>query len=215
MLHWPINSATNTLHLHFIHHFAVKSAVAACAEVPAEEFVTRRRRPPMKAKMDRCGARASRTASALVWLALAALLPQSLFAAEAPLGVVLDQAALLKLPEKVATIVIGNPAIADVAVQSGGLLVVTGKGYGSTNLIALDRAGVVLLERSIVVRGPKSGTIAVYRGAERETYSCTPDCERRITLGDSAGYFGANAGQADLRNAQATNAAAASKQGGR
>jgi len=161
----------------------------------------------------RGGAKASRTVSALVWLGVVALLPQSIFAAEAPLGIVLDQATLLKLPEKVATIVVGNPAIADVAVQSGGLVVVTGKGYGSTNLIALDRAGAVLLERSIVVRGPSSGTIAVYRGVERETYSCTPDCERRITLGDSANYFGATAAQSDVRNAQSTNAGAASKQG--
>ena len=59
----------------------------------------------------------------------------------------------MKLPEKVATIVVGNPLIADVSVQSGGLVVVTGKGYGTTNLIALDRAGAVLMERSIVVRG--------------------------------------------------------------
>jgi hypothetical protein len=213
MLRWPVSGATNTLHLHFIHHFAVKSALAICAEVQAEAFVTGRRRVAMKPKMDRGGAKAARTASALVWLAVAVVLPQSIFAAEAPLGIVLDQASLLRLPEKVTTIVVGNPAIADVAVQSGGLVVVTGKGYGATNLIALDRAGVVLLERSIVVRGPNSGTIAVYRGVERETYSCTPDCERRITLGDSAAYFGATAGQADLRNAQATNAA--SKQGGR
>ena len=46
------------------------------------------------------------------------------------LNVVLDQATIMKLPEKVATIVVGNPLIADVAVQSGGLVVVTGKGYG-------------------------------------------------------------------------------------
>ena len=95
----------------------------------------------------------------------------------------------MKLPEKVATIVVGNPLIADVAVQSGGLVVVTGKGYGTTNLIVLDRAGSVLMERSIVVRGASQNTIAVFRGVERETYSCTPNCERRITLGDSAAYF--------------------------
>ena len=84
------------------------------------------------------------------------------FAADAPLGIVLDQATIMKLPEKVSTIVVGNPLIADVTVQSGGLVVVTGKGYGTTNLIALDRAGAVLLERSIVVRGPEANTIAVY-----------------------------------------------------
>jgi hypothetical protein len=32
----------------------------------------------------------------------------------------------------------------------------------------------------------------VFRGIERESYSCAPDCERRITLGDSVGFFGAN-----------------------
>ena len=162
----------------------------------------------MKPKIDRGGARASRTASALVWLAVAALLPQSIFAAEAPLGIVLDQASLLRLPDKVTTIVVGNPAIADVAVQSGGLVVVTGKGYGSTNLIALDRAGTVLMERSLVVRAPSKGTIAVYRGVERETYSCTPDCERRITLGDAPPYFDATLGQAGARTSSATGAAA-------
>jgi Flp pilus assembly secretin CpaC len=157
---------------------------------------------------------ASRAASALVCfasvcLALAVLAPLPASAAEAPLGIVLDQATLLKLPDKVATIVVGNPAIADVAVQSGGLVVVTGKGYGTTNLIVLDRTGTVLMERAIVVRGPSSGTVAVYRGVERETYSCTPTCERRVTLGDSAAFFGATASQSDARNAQATNAGTA------
>jgi Flp pilus assembly secretin CpaC len=140
-------------------------------------------------------------------VAAALLLPRAAFAAEAPLNIVLDQATLMRLPEKVSTIVIGNPLIADVAVQSGGLVVVTGKGYGSTNMILLDRAGTVLLERQVVVRAPTDQTVSVYRGAERETYSCTPNCERRITLGDSAAYFTATAGQADARNAQSTAAA--------
>ena len=110
----------------------------------------------------------------------------------------------MKLPEKVSTIVVGNPLIADVAVQSGGLVVVTGKGYGTTNLIALDRAGAVLMERSIVVSGPRSrDAVQVYRGVQRETYSCTPNCERRITLGDSADYFAAIAQQTEARNSAA------------
>jgi len=132
------------------------------------------------------------------------LLPAAARAAET-LKVVLDQATLMKLPEKVSTIVVGNPLIADVAVQSGGLVVVTGKGFGSTNLIALDRAGTVLMERSIVVSGPTGPTVQVYRGVQRETYSCTPDCERRITLGDSADYFGATITQSETRNGAASS----------
>ena len=159
----------------------------------------------MKSMLDRRGGERAFRAFAFVLLAAALLLPRAAFA-EVPLNVVLDQATLMRLPEKVSTIVIGNPLIADVAVQSGGLVVVTGKGYGSTNMIVLDRSGTVLLERQVVVRAPTDQTVSVYRGAERETYSCTPNCERRITLGDSAAYFTATAGQAEVRNAQSTEA---------
>ena len=129
------------------------------------------------------------------------------------IAVNVDQAKLVRLPGKVATIVVGNPMIADIAIQSGGLVVVTGKGFGATNLIALDRSGTVLMERSIVVSGPRGrDTVQVYRGVQRETYSCTPSCERRITLGDSADYFTAIAGQTEARNgAAASGGAAAAK----
>jgi hypothetical protein len=62
------------------------------------------------------------------------------------------------------------------------------------------------MERAIVVRGPSEQTVSVYRGMERETYSCTPNCERRVTLGDSAAYFTATLGQSDIRNAQSVAA---------
>jgi len=156
----------------------------------------------MTSKMDQGGGNAVR---ALLLLVASSLLPQSASAAE-ELGIELDQATIMKLPEKVSTIVVGNPLIADVAVQSGGLVVVTGKGYGTTNLIVLDRAGSVLMERSIVVRGANANTVAVFRGAERETYSCTPLCERRITLGDSVGYFTVTSAQTDSRNIQSSGA---------
>jgi len=160
----------------------------------------------MKAKADRrSDAKASPLAFAL-FLFAAALGPRATLAADAPIGIVLDQASIMKLPEKVATIVIGNPLIADVAVQSGGLVVLTGKGYGSTNFIALDRAGAVLMERAIVVRGSGDRSVQVYRGTERETYSCTPQCERRVTLGDSPAYFTSVLGQSDSRNGQASTA---------
>lgn len=127
------------------------------------------------------------------------------------IDITLDQASIMRLPDKVSTIVVGNPMIADVAVQSGGLVVVTGKGFGSTNLLALDRTGAVLMERNIVVSGPNGRTVQVFRGVQRETYSCTPDCERRITLGDSADYFTATLGQSDTRNGSAQGGAAAAK----
>lgn len=119
----------------------------------------------------------------------------------------LDQARILQLPERTSTLVVGNPLIADASVQPGGVLVITGKSYGATNLVALDRSGRTLLEHVIEVQGPRDNVVVVYRGIERESYSCAANCERRITLGDSAGYFSANLTQSTNFNTQAQGGA--------
>jgi Flp pilus assembly secretin CpaC len=118
----------------------------------------------------------------------------------------IDQAHVMKLPDGVATLVVGNPLIADVSIQSGGVVVVTAKGYGVTNLVALDRSGTLLEQKTIQVQGPRD-SVVVYRGVERESYSCTPKCERRITLGDSNDYFAATLGQTGARTGQAPTSA--------
>ena len=126
----------------------------------------------------------------------------------ADINVILDQARLVKLPDRVSTIVVGNPLIADVSIQAGGLMVVTGKGYGSTNVLALDRSGKVLMDSTVNVQGPR-GVVVVYRGVERETYSCKPNCERRITLGDGTTYFTTTLTQSVTRSGQAQSTAQA------
>jgi Pilus formation protein N terminal region len=116
-----------------------------------------------------------------------------------------DQAKLLRLPGRVATIVIGNPLIADATLQNGGILVITGKGYGSTNLLALDRGGRVVMSKTVRVLGPEGGNlVVVYRGSERESYSCAPECQPRIMLGDSTPYFKDALGQTGARNGEAS-----------
>jgi len=138
----------------------------------------------------------------VTWIAatlilLATALP--IASAEEAIDVILDQARIAKVPEHTSTMVVGNPLIADVSIQAGGTMVVTGKGYGVTNLIALDRTGKVLAEQLVQVTGPVDHVV-VYRGNARESYTCIPDCERRITLGDSPEYFGATLKQTADRN---------------
>jgi Flp pilus assembly secretin CpaC len=150
--------------------------------------------------------------------AVAVIAPRQAPAADLPASgiptsemiVSLDQAAVVKLPPNVATIVIGNPLIADASLQPGGLMVVTGKGYGNTNFIVLDRAGTVLVQKIVTVVGPPDAVV-MYRGIERETYSCAPDCERRITLGDSAVYFGVATAEVNSRNGMSSGAGPAVK----
>src|SRR5260370_1518062 len=105
------------------------------------------------------------------------------------IAVNVDQAKLVRLPSRVATIVVGNPLIADVTLQTGGLIVVTGKGYGATNFIAMDRAGEILADRVIQVEGPTDRLGTVYRGVARESYSCMPICQRRGDRGEGAAPF--------------------------
>ncbi len=63
-----------------------------------------------------------------------------------------DNAKVIRLPERTATVIVGNPIIADVSLQRNGVVVLTGKSFGSTNLIALDAAGTMLAESAISVR---------------------------------------------------------------
>ena len=121
-----------------------------------------------------------------------------------PVTVNVDEARIMKLPERVATIVIGNPLIADATLQGGGILVITGKGYGATNLMALDRTGRVIMDKTVQVLGPAGDRlVVVYKGVARESYSCTPECAPRVTLGDDAKYFGDALSQIGTRSGQA------------
>ena len=148
------------------------------------------------------GARTGRA----IWLAAALCLVPFAAAAQPPgeaIPVDLDQARLIKLPERASTVVIGNPLIADLSIQPGGLAVITGKGYGATNVIVVDKDGAVLAEHTVLVRGPTDPIVVVYRGATRETYSCAPECLPRITLGDDGDFFSQTLNQATTRNNQA------------
>ncbi|WP_336486026.1 pilus assembly protein N-terminal domain-containing protein [Methylobacterium nigriterrae] len=117
--------------------------------------------------------------------------------------VLVDNAKVMRLPERTQTVIVGNPIIADVTLQKNGVLVLTGKSFGSTNLIALDAGGQMLAESMIRVEAPQAAVITVQRGLERESYSCTPNCQPSVQLGDSSKYFGDVSGQADARRKMA------------
>jgi Flp pilus assembly secretin CpaC len=57
-------------------------------------------------------------------------------------------------PARVVKLVVGNPLVADVTVEPGGVAVITAKGHGTTNIVALGNAGIVLMERPIEVQEP-------------------------------------------------------------
>jgi Flp pilus assembly secretin CpaC len=120
--------------------------------------------------------------------------------------VMVDHAKVVRLPEKAQTVIVGNPAIADVAIQKNGVMVVTGKSFGVTNLIALDAGGALLAESLVRVGADSDSVLTVQRGLERESYSCTPVCQPTAQLGDAQKYFGEVGSQASTRNGAAMGA---------
>jgi Flp pilus assembly secretin CpaC len=102
-----------------------------------------------------------------------------------------DQSQLVRLPKAASEVIVGNPSIADVAVQSGNLLVVTGKTFGITNIIALDAERNVIQDQRVLVRRDEGKVVNLLRGTERQSYNCTPQCNPSITIGDEQKYFDA------------------------
>ncbi len=130
-------------------------------------------------------------------------------AGAADLVVRYDQSQLLRLPRPLAEVIIGNPSIADVSVQGGNLLVVTGKTFGVTNIIALDAQRNVIQDQRVVVEQDDQRTVVLYKGAARHTFTCSPTCAPAIVLGDSPLYFESVAKAAQSKsNTSTTNRSA-------
>jgi Flp pilus assembly secretin CpaC len=101
----------------------------------------------------------------------------SLAAHAAGIEVTMNQAKIVKLSRTADTIVIGNPAIADASVQDASTVVLTGKGFGVTNLVILDESGDLIIDELVTVMRDTASSVRIYRRAEVQTLSCTPYCE--------------------------------------
>jgi Flp pilus assembly secretin CpaC len=97
--------------------------------------------------------------------------------AGAGIEVVMNQAKIVRLARPADTIVVGNPAIADAAVQDATTIVLTGKGFGVTNLVVLDKEGAPIVDEQVVVARDVAASVRIYRRGDVQTLSCTPYCE--------------------------------------
>ena len=113
--------------------------------------------------------------SVAVLLAVAAFVVPA--KAGAGIEVTMNQAKIVKLTRPADTIVVGNPAIADASVQDASTVVLTGKGFGVTNLVVLDSDGSPIVDEQVTVVRQAASSVRIYRRAEVQTMSCTPYCE--------------------------------------
>jgi hypothetical protein len=108
----------------------------------------------------------------------------------------LDEVHTLTFKRPVATVYVGNPSIADITMIDARHAFVQGKGYGRTNLVALNQDGVQVFNTSITVTGASGGnTVVLNRGSQRITLNCAGQrCEPTPMPGDGKdAYDPANA----------------------
>lgn len=98
--------------------------------------------------------------------------------------VALDQAFPIRLSEAAEGVAIGNPTIAGVSVQNDRFLFVTGRSYGSTNLVVVGEGGRVLYSGRVVVTPDETDVVMITRGVETARLECTPLCRPRPDIGD-------------------------------
>lgn len=106
----------------------------------------------------------------------------------APINVNVNMARILRINAAAATVIIGNPGIADVTIQDPQTLVLTGKSFGQTNLIVLDSAGNPIADTLIEVVQMQAGVVTVYQGQARTSLACAPNCQAVVMMGDDTDF---------------------------
>lgn len=95
----------------------------------------------------------------------------------------------LRLETEATSIVVGNPNVADVAVHNGKLIFISGKAFGTTNLMIFDKAGNTIYSSDIVVTTNTANLVTVNRAGNNFTYDCAPACRSGLSVGDDQNHY--------------------------
>lgn len=121
----------------------------------------------------------------------AALFAGSVQAQSSPVSLAVDGVQRISLRGAAASVIVANPQIADVTVSDANTLFITGKGYGVTEVVAVDAIGRTLFQNRVVVTGGQAGSVRLWRGAQATEMvcasSCAPSVRRVAPTGDAAG----------------------------
>jgi hypothetical protein len=104
------------------------------------------------------------------------------------LVVQMDQSQLMQLAADPGSIIIGNPSIADVSLN-GRQLFIHGHSFGETNLMIFDTTGKKIGDYDVTVSHDSENQLSLFlgnatKGASRFSYSCAPNCEASMMVGD-------------------------------
>ena len=114
-----------------------------------------------------------RSSVLLAVAALATTTPAFAASLTAPLG----QAVRIPIRGAATDVIVGDTKIADVTVVGPNALFVSGRGYGSTNVIVMGAGGRTLFDGRVLVPMSNANQVTVHRGRERASVLCTPNCD--------------------------------------
>ena len=139
---------------------------------------------------------------------LASALPAQAAGKNDTVALALDEVHTLTFRAPVATVYVGNPAIADITMIDARHAFVLGKTFGRTNIVALNHDGVQVYNARINVAQGGTETLTLNRGVQRVTYNCTgARCEQQPTPGDGKDAFDAINSQLTTHTQDARKAA--------
>ena len=102
-------------------------------------------------------------------------------AQSARISVEIDQAQRVQLSGPAGSVIVGNPEIADVTVVDANTLYITGKGYGVTEVVAVDPIGRTVFQSQVVVTaGDGAGRVRIWRGAQATEMACAASCSASV-----------------------------------
>ena len=133
-------------------------------------------------------------ASALLLGTSLAALPARAQDSDEYLRVSLDHARVLKLDRSVSKVIVGNDQVADATVADSKTIVLTGRSFGTTNIVLLDADGNAIVDEKILVSLDEAKTVRVYRQTDRAVLSCAPNCEEKTIGGTATGAATAASG---------------------
>ena len=112
-------------------------------------------------------------------LATAVMASSPSLAQNRSVSVEIDHSARVQLGGPAGTVIVGNPAVADVTVIDANTLFITGRGYGSTEVVVVDTIGRTIFQSNVVVTTSRNN-VRVWRGSSPTDMACASSCTPNV-----------------------------------
>ena len=101
------------------------------------------------------------------------------------LRVAIDEAIPVRLAGPASGVAVGNPSVVGVSIQDERMIFITGRSYGSTNVVVVGDGGRLLFAGRVLVEAVEGeGAVMVTRGLATSRLTCSPMCRPDPDIGD-------------------------------